>query len=67
MKAKTEFKLGEEFQYGLVKLKCVKRIGDCSHECYFVKNQLSCNVKFIGWCLREERQDKTDVMFTEVK
>lgn len=55
MSTRTEFKLGEEFQYGLVKLKCVKRIGDCSRECYFVKNQLSCNVKLIGWCLGEER------------
>lgn len=64
-----EFKVGETFQCGLVKLKCVKSKFTCDG-CYFLGSSLDCaiiNKIITGSCIKPEREDKTDVIFVKVE
>lgn len=65
--AKKEFKVGETFQCGLVKLKCIKSEASC-FRCYFV-NEDNCFSfsKIVGPCYHSEREDKTNVIFVKVE
>lgn len=69
-----EFKVGEVFQFGLIKLKVEKanygvlkdyKCNGCEFEC------LSCDFYFydsyIGQCNAGLREDKTDVIFKKVE
>lgn len=67
--AKTEFKIGEIFQFGLIKLKCVeyKGIHPCE-ECFFHCKCLRALTKIlVGCCDKYRREDKTDVIFVKVE
>lgn len=63
---KKEFKVGEEFQFGLFKLKCVKskKEGTCMG-CFFL-NYSNCDAEFIGDCIAVRREDNTSVIFVEI-
>lgn len=66
---KKEFKVGETFQCGLVKLRVVKeeRAGTCTG-CDL--HGLECCIaiqEFIGSCFRADREDKNDVIFVKVE
>lgn len=68
LSGKKEFKVGEIFQFGLVKLKCDK--GDCGscNNCYFrYKDDCSVFFDFTGSCHFSNRKDKTDVIFVKVE
>lgn len=60
---KKEFTIGEEFRFGLIKLKCViaPEKADCGG-CIIGDSDINCSY-FIGYCTEEERSDKTDVIF----
>lgn len=65
--AKKEFKVGEIFQCGLVKLKCIKSDSVCEG-CYlndFFYNGEECRA-FVGDCT-QDREDKTYVIFVKVE
>lgn len=70
---KKEFAIGETFQYGLVKLKCVKAPckyqSDNCYQCalYYDWEDVCLGQEFIGECGRREREDKTDVIFVKVE
>jgi hypothetical protein len=62
---KNEFNVGDIFQFGFMKLKCVESTTKDCHGCV-----LSCTnpcKKFVGECAFYKRQDGKDVMFIEVK
>lgn len=66
---KKEFKLGEVFQCGHVKLKIEKSDFICGG-CYFLGSSLDCrsiNRLITGSCIKSERKDKTDVIFVKVE
>lgn len=64
---KTEFKIGETFQCGLVKLKCVGNIEGC-RECYFDQEEpCFAHVSLVGHCDSLSRKDNTDVIFVKVE
>lgn len=60
---KTEYKVGETFQFGLKTFKCVEH-GYC-HECVLQKID-ECNY-FVGECDEFNRTDKKNVTFIEVE
>ena len=67
---KKEFKVGEVFQCGLVKLRCEKKPQYCKplrrcEYCFLVPN-IRCN-KLGGNCSSCTREDKTDVIFVKVE
>lgn len=65
--SKKEFKVGEVFQCGLVKLKCIKYCGiiqKCD-ACFF--GYTECSHKILGSCSKINREDKTDVIFVKVE
>lgn len=66
---KTEFKIGETFQCGLVKLKCEIKRDSCCGGCFFNSPMYECenNEYFIGSCLSKRRNDNTDVIFVKVE
>lgn len=66
--AKKEFKIGEVFQCGLIKLKCEGRhYGACAN-CYFrYKDDCSDVFDLVGSCYASDREDKTDVIFVKVE
>lgn len=61
-----EYKIGEVFQFGKKKLKCVKgwRCSDCAmndlEECEPIS-------RFLGACKLKDREDQTGVIFVELK
>lgn len=57
-----EFKVGEVFQCGLIKLK-VEKSGRKCDGCYFLGG---CKRGITGACSAESREDKTDVIFVKV-
>lgn len=68
---KKEFKVGETFQCGLIKLKV--EIGDrfrlckgcyCGETAY---NECGVLKEIVGECMSESRKDKTDVIFVKVE
>lgn len=62
---KKELKVGEIFQCGLVKLKCVK--GKCFCEgCYFYEQNKNCP-KDCGNCSALSRKDGIGVIFVKVE
>ena len=67
--AKKEFKIGEVFQCGLVKLKVEKSgIGECK-DCFFGCSLFNCELIaiFTGPCAIHEREDKESVIFKKVE
>lgn len=64
---KKEYKIGEEFQCGLVRLKCVS--GLSCESCYFKGIDYCCTVIYdmVGGCDSSEREDKTNVAFVKVE
>lgn len=63
--AKKEFKIGETFQCGLIKLKVVESDVFCD-DCYF--RETGCiNLKNILGLCSLDREDKTNVIFVEVE
>lgn len=65
---RKEFKVGEIFQCGLVKLKCEGgRYGACVN-CYFrYKDDCSAVFDLVGSCYASEREDNADVIFVKVE
>ena len=62
-----EFKIGEVFQCGLIKLRC-EESKSCCNGC-FLFNLTNCQEAtsvFTGSCLSRIRKDKTDVIFVKV-
>lgn len=59
---KKEFKVGEVFTAGLVRLKCVE--GDTCDRCIFEDyDSCSCTDIIIGSCRHVDRQDNKNVIF----
>lgn len=58
-----EFKVGEVFQCGLIKLK-VEKSGRKCDGCYLING---CKLTITGPCSQESREDKTDVIFVKVE
>lgn len=68
--SKKEFKVGEVFQCGLIKLKV--EIGDRFYlckGCYCGETTHECEVfkVIVGECMSESREDKADVIFVKVE
>ena len=65
--AKTEFKIGQTFQCGHVKLK-VEKSKSCD-KCFFNSTMYECesNLYFMDSCIAKEREDKNDVIFVKVE
>lgn len=69
--AKKEFKIGETFQFGFVKLRVEKPDSNdllLCEKCFF--NGGCCIDKIkdaIGNCVWDRREDKTDVIFVKVE
>lgn len=68
--AKKEFKVGEEFQCGLIRLKV--EIGDRFHlckGCYCGDRTIECEVfkEIVGECMSESREDNAYVIFVKVE
>lgn len=60
---KKEFKVGEVFQCGLIKLKCIESGSNCNN-CYFGE---MCKLEVVGNCSDANREDKTNVIFVKVE
>ena len=67
--AQKEFKIGEVFQCGLVKLKVVKqeKIGTCAGCALDGLEYCSAVQEFIGSCYHADREDKIDIVFVKVE
>lgn len=65
---KTEFKVGETFQCGLVKLKVEEEINGCVG-CVFIGVGEACKIAGLlaGNCIAGKREDGTDVIFVKVE
>lgn len=69
--AKTEFEVGETFQFGLKTLKCVE--GTSCKRCMFNSDIwgsfcfYNYHIKYVGPCAKEDREDRTGVIFIEVE
>lgn len=65
---KKEFKVGETFQCGLVKLKVEEERNGCVG-CVFTGVGDACKIAglLVGNCIAGEREDATDVIFVEVE
>ena len=66
--SKTEFKVGETFQLGLVKVRVVKEdVNSCS-KCIFNGTILCGNIySLTGSCFSDKREDRQDVIFVKVE
>lgn len=69
---KKEFKIGEVFQFGLIKLRAVERKKTyCCKGCYFVDNDdMQCGEeveKIVGHCTSSERCDGKNVIFVKME
>lgn len=66
---KKEYKIGEVFQFGRIKLKCEKYKNKKSpcFGCTFEHCNCLYAQYFTGPCQDSIREDKTDVIFVEVK
>ena len=70
--AKKEFKVGEVFQCGLIKLKVEKTNAKPCYqceECFMYEHIYNCNdlIDLVGSREGKKRDDKTDVVFVEVE
>lgn len=63
-KKKTEFKVGETFQFGLDILKCVSSTGTQGCDDCFLGPYNTC--RHCGDCDRSERSDNQDVIFIKI-
>lgn len=65
---KKKFKIGEIFQCGLVKLKCVIHEEDTfpCNGCYFDECDISCADVNVGSCCSLKRTDGKNVIFVKV-
>lgn len=66
---KTEFEVGEVFQCGLIKLKCVEQgaphvVYPCKGCVFKFFDEDSCSF-IIGECSKDIREDKKDVIFVK--
>lgn len=68
--AKKEFKIGEVFQCGLIKLKCVESIDELNpcKECVLASH-VGCvgAIGILGGCSAFNREDETNVIFVKVE
>lgn len=67
---KKEFAVGEVFQFGLVKLKCVKRkhASDRCIGCFLMYcGRCSDDMDAVGSCSQHSREDEQDVIFIKVE
>lgn len=64
----TEIKVGEEFQFGLDKLRCEKlpedALDSCAGCCFYERSICPINIRY---CTGFLRTDKTDVIFKLVE
>lgn len=60
-----EFKIGEIFQFGFIKLKCVESMDIGCRGC-ILQEIIHCS-KFVGGCNQFIRSDEKNVIFIEVK
>lgn len=66
-KDEQEYAIGEEFQFGLKRLRCVKEEGMPCKGCYFDDKNCAKVAEEIGACHNLYRTDITDVIFVEVE
>lgn len=59
-----EYKVGEVFQFGMKKLKCVEAVKNCAG--CVVASLIDCK-KFVGECSAHRREDFRDVIFIEIE
>lgn len=64
---KKEFKIGQTFQFGFVKLKCEVGHNRCDGCALFDIDYCENLCAFIGECDAKYRKDKTDVIFVKVE
>lgn len=68
---KKEYQIGEVFQCGLVKLKCVKAkcVTRKCYDCYLYYDweDICLGQNFVGECEWRDREDKNDVIFVKVE
>lgn len=60
-----EIKIGEVFQFGIIKLKCVEAMDASCRGCV-LQETIHCR-KFVGDCDRYNRSDDKHVIFIEIK
>lgn len=66
---KTEFKVWEKIQFGLVELECIEGkhtagMFICNDDCFFRHYGLNyCHQHCVGYCDKRQRSDKKDVIF----
>lgn len=66
---KKEFKVGDVFQCGLVKLKCVESVPYNCDGCFLsdcCESDIQC-VNIVGLCGSFKREDKSDVIFVKLE
>ena len=69
-KRKTYFEIGEDFSYGLVRLRCEEDNAPLCQGCYFENwGKASCHVNCgtVGNCSGRYRPDKKSVIFKKVE
>lgn len=69
---KKEFKVGEEFQFGLIRLRVEDGTGMMCHRCFFNEIEEIDGTDYfvercVGSCLDSDRSDGKHVIFVEVK
>ena len=67
--AKKEFKIGETFQCGLVKLRVETPESGLCKGCFFGSRSYDCGsiINLTGSCYFDEREDNTNVIFVKVE
>lgn len=65
---KKEYNVGEEFQVGRCRLKCIEQQNECTG-CFFFPFYDCSDIKrnMIGECTPNRREDKKDVIFVKIK
>ncbi len=68
---KQMFDVGEEFQAGLARLKCIAQREDKPSSCegcffFDFEDCTEINLHIVGGCARDEREDSQDVIFVKI-
>lgn len=65
---KTYFEVGEEFQMGLKRFRCIEYnvSSDLCHGCAFYDNNIRTMRDYLGYCCADDRPDRKNVIFVEV-
>lgn len=64
---KTYFEVGEEFQMGLARLRCMDNVGSYRCKgCVFDVSDIDCPLDYTGACNFTGRPDRKNVIFVEV-